>query len=93
MVWGHAAGPFKHWIYLFHMAVFFIASGILWDDSRVSDLHKCKSFIIRKLKSLWLPFVLCNSFFNLMHNFLLKTGSYSDNPDFAKVVKRANNHL
>lgn len=22
MVWGHAAGPFKHWIYLFHIAVF-----------------------------------------------------------------------
>ncbi len=93
MVWGHAAGPFKHWIYLFHIAVFFIASGILWDDSRVSDLHKCKSFIIRKLKSIWLPFVLCNSFFNLIHNFLLKTGIYSDNPDFAKLVKQANNYL
>lgn len=24
MVWGHSAGPFKHWIYLFHMAVFLL---------------------------------------------------------------------
>ena len=27
MVYGHAAAPFKHFIYLFHMAIFFMASG------------------------------------------------------------------
>lgn len=93
MVWGHAAGPFKHWIYLFHMAVFFIASGILWDDMRVSDLHKCKVFLLKKIKSLWLPFVLCNAVFNVMHNFFLGMGIYSDNPRFLKIVTGANNYL
>lgn len=93
MVWGHAAGPFKHWIYLFHMAVFFIASGILWDDMRVSDLQKCKAFMLKKLKSLWLPFVLCNAIFNLIHNFFLETGIYSDNPKFLRMVTGAYNYL
>ncbi|MFG6328327.1 MAG: acyltransferase [Lachnospiraceae bacterium] len=93
MVWGHAAGPFKHWIYLFHMAVFFIASGVLWDDMRVIDLHKCKVFVLKKIKSLWLPFVLCNALFNLIHNFLLETGIYSDNPQFLKMVTGPNNYL
>ena len=93
MVWGHAAGPFKHWIYLFHMAVFFIASGILWDDMRVSDLQKCKVFMLKKIKSLWLPFVLCNAVFNLIHNFFLQTGIYSNNPKFLKMVTGANNCL
>lgn len=93
MVWGHASGPFKHWIYLFHMAVFFIASGILWDDMRVTDLHKCRTFILKKMRSLWLPFVLCNAFFNLLHNVFLETGIYSDNPGFIKMVTGANNYL
>lgn len=93
MVWGHAADPFKHWIYLFHMAVFFIASGMLWDDMRVTDLHKCKAFILKKIKSLWFPFVLCNVFFNFIHNLLLETGIYPDNPCFLKTVKGANNYL
>lgn len=28
MVCGHSGVPFTNWIYLFHMALFFIASGI-----------------------------------------------------------------
>lgn len=93
MVWGHAAGPFKHWIYLFHMAVFFIASGILWDDMRVTDIHRCRTFILRKIRSLWLPFVLCNALFNLVHNLFLEIGIYSDNPMFIKMAAGANNYL
>ncbi len=91
MVWGHAYGPFKHWIYLFHMAIFFIASGILWDDKKVGDIGKCKEFFIRKMKTLWLPFVLCNAFFNLMHNIFLKTGIYSDNVKITKLIKGPGN--
>ncbi len=87
MVWGHAYGPFKHWIYLFHMAIFFIASGILWDNKNISNIKKCKEFFIRKITTLWLPFVLCNGFFNVMHNTFLKTGIYSDNPNFTRLVR------
>lgn len=93
MVWGHASGSFKHWIYLFHMAVFFIASGLLWDDMDVMCLKGCKDFLIKKTRSLWIPFILCNGFFNLMHNFFLKTGIYSDNPQFIKIVKGTSNYL
>lgn len=31
MVCGHSGAPFTNWIYLFHMALFFIASGYLWN--------------------------------------------------------------
>lgn len=93
MVWGHACGPFKHWIYLFHMAIFFIASGILYNNMNSINPHRCKTFLIRKTRSLWLPFVLCNASFNLMHNFFLKTGIYSDNPQFIKMVTGSGNYL
>jgi len=93
MVWGHAYGPFKHWIYLFHMAIFFIASGILWDDKKADDIRKCKEFFIKKMKTLWLPFVLCNGFFNLMHNLFLKTGIYTDNVKLTELVKGSGNYV
>ena len=32
MVCGHSGAPFTDWIYLFHMALFFIASGYLWNE-------------------------------------------------------------
>ena len=46
MVWGHASGSFKHWIYLFHMAVFFIASGLLWDNMDVLCLNVLNNFLL-----------------------------------------------
>ena len=45
MVCGHSGAPFTDWIYLFHMALFFIASGYLWNERNAhrpgSGLEPC----------------------------------------------------
>ncbi|MBQ9632326.1 MAG: acyltransferase family protein, partial [Lachnospiraceae bacterium] len=66
MVAGHSGAPFSHFIYLFHMAIFFIASGFFFKDRDSNDLHSLISAIKRKLRQLWLPFVLWHTFFVLM---------------------------
>lgn len=66
MVLGHSGGPFHDFVYLFHMALFFMVSGFLWNDKKVADLPTaCKSLLAR-LKGLLLPFALCNGIFTLL---------------------------
>ncbi len=37
MVYLHAGGGFSEFVNLFHMAVFFIASGYLWNRNKAAD--------------------------------------------------------
>lgn len=77
MVCGHSGAPFTDWIYLFHMALFFIASGYLWNERNAVTKKNVVQYVKRKAKSLWLPFVLINLFFTVTQNFFLKIGIYS----------------
>ncbi len=86
MVLGHAGAPFTHFIYLFHMAVFFIASGFVYKEistRKVSDIWR---FVLKKIKQLYLPFVICNSIFVLFHNLFLKLNVYTDNANIFLYV-------
>ena len=67
VVMAHAQGPGYRFIYLFHMATFFMISGYLWKTR--SNLSKDSVFIRRKIKSLYFPYVICNGAFLLI--FLL----------------------
>lgn len=62
VVWAHARGPGSTWIYQFHMPLFFLISGYLF-NSKTS----IREFVIRKIKSLYLPFVIWNSAIILFH--------------------------
>ncbi len=67
MVLGHSGFPGTDFIYLFHMALFFMLSG--WFFSlRGGPVH----FIKRKAVTLWLPFVLANTAFTVLNNLFLK---------------------
>ena len=55
VVWAHARGAFSGYIYQFHMPLFFLISGYLYHDN-----HPVKIFIVRKIKSLYIPFVFWN---------------------------------
>lgn len=57
VVLAHAQGPGHRWIYLFHMAVFFMVSGYLFGDYYEINVMQ---FIKRKIVSLYLPYVACN---------------------------------
>lgn len=59
VVWAHAYGPLLHYITQFHMPFFFFVSGLLYASVDVSG----KDYLLRKCKSLLLPFWYWNILF------------------------------
>lgn len=81
MVWGHCGFPGTRFIYLFHMPLFFMASGYLFDKDVMTTRTALKKFFLRKMKSLWLPYVIWNTVFLVLQNFFLKINFYTDNTE------------
>lgn len=69
MVIGHSGSPqlVHDYIYLFHMPLFYMASGYFYKGSHV--LHK-KKFIAKRIKGLYVPFLKWGFIFILLHNLL-----------------------
>ena len=78
MVIGHCEVPWKRYIYLFHMAVFIIASGYCFRDNHVKDFKHFVQFVIKKIRSLWLPYVLSTSFYWIGNNVFIDLNFYAD---------------
>lgn len=79
MVAGHAYVPFIHFIYLFHMAAFFIASGYCYNEKNPAAAGDLFHYILKRIKGLYLPYVVWNSIFSILHNFFIRINFYSDN--------------
>lgn len=92
MVMGHSGFPFTKYIYLFHMSIFFIASGYLYKDKDSDTLYSIFKFIFRKIKSLWLPYVGGMILFTMFHNVFMRIGIYCSKencaslPDYHQVL-------
>lgn len=73
MVIGHSKCPewLDHYIYSFHMPLFFIIGGLFLKKEVLLSPIK---FYIRKLKGLYIPFVLISLVFLLLHNTFLDLG-------------------
>ena len=78
MVIGHSGSPFTSFIYMFHMAIFFIASGYCYSNRKSDDLKSVYRNCIGKIKSLWIPYVAWMTVFSLLHNFFIKINVYTD---------------
>ena len=50
------------------MAIFFIASGYMWNDRHAESLKSCAKYIVSKIRTLWIPFSVCNIVFTLCNN-------------------------
>ena len=64
----------RNFIYLFHLAIFYYASGFLYKDKYVVDF---KTFLIKRIKSLYIPYVTYGSVFLILHNIFCYIGLYS----------------
>ena len=81
MVLGHAGTPGTNWIYLFHMAVFVIASGYCFRPKHSETLLKgVLPFIVKRIWQLRVPYAIWQSVFVLLNNWLLKINVYTSNP-------------
>lgn len=56
MVCGYSGAPFTNWIYLFHMALFFMRRDI-YGMSAMQRRKSVVQYMKRKVKSLWLPYI------------------------------------
>ncbi len=87
MVAGHAGAPFTKFIYLFHMAIFFIASGFFYKEQSSDSIKNVFNSILKKMKQLWLPYFVWNTIFVLLNNVFIKINVYTDNPDILNYVQ------
>lgn len=84
VVLGHTSTAFNNWIYLFHVPLFFIISGYCFKEE--DDLHVVPR-IIKKIKSLYLPYLIYGVAFVLLNNLFIKIGFYctQDSPYLSSI--------
>ena len=77
MVIGHSGCPklLFNFIYLFHMPLFFFCSGIFYREMLCKE--NVGAFLMKRVKSLYFPFVKWAVFFLLLHNLLMLVGIYN----------------
>ncbi|HPH63801.1 MAG: acyltransferase family protein [Paludibacteraceae bacterium] len=63
------------YIYSFHMPLFFFLSGYFFNLRYIDDK---RTFVKKKIKGLWLPFVKWALLFTVLHNLLLALGMYGE---------------
>lgn len=77
IVLGHTGFFGIHFVYLFHVAIFIIASGLFFKSNEIVSLKNVVQFVIKKIKTLYIPYVIVNTLFLLLNNILLKINIYS----------------
>lgn len=82
VVWGHAGGPYSSMIFRFHMALFFILSGWCFKDVYLDTLSNLRSCIWKKVKGLYLPFIIFNGITLTLRNLFILLNIYTDNEAF-----------
>lgn len=80
MVFRHTEAPCSEFVLLFHMAIFFIASGYLLRPEKVQGVKSLWEFIVKKIKGLWLPYFLFMAFYTVLNNVFIRLNIYTDNP-------------
>lgn len=70
---GHAGcpGPVSAFLYEFHMPLFFITAGYFFSLKYLDDEA---SFIKKRIKGLYLPFLKWSAFFLIIHNWMFDLG-------------------
>lgn len=73
MVIGHAncPGPLSNFLYEFHMPLFFIAAGYFFSLKYLDDEA---TFVKKRIKGLYIPFLKWSVFFLVIHNLMFKLG-------------------
>lgn len=70
-VHGGIAAKVSNFIGLFHMAIFFMASGYLYNSNSNKDVQALRNYIIKKIRKLYLPYFLINTLFIILNNLFV----------------------
>ena len=77
VVLSHAgiSGWLFNFVFIFHVPVFFLCAGYFFNTRYLADEH---TFVVRRLKGLYLPFLRWSVFFLVVHNLLFHCGLLSE---------------
>lgn len=81
VVLGHSGVMFENFIYLFHMSIFFIVAGYCYNIKYSESIYGIKNLFIKRMKSLWKPYVLWNIAFILLNNIFILINFYTTNKE------------
>lgn len=76
IVLWHADSPFSQYLKSFHVGVFFMISGYLVNDNYTRNIKGIGQLSVRRLKSLIVPFILCNAVCFFLNNLFIKLHIY-----------------
>lgn len=88
VVLGHSGFSLQSYIYLFHMPIFFMASGYCFNTKNAASPTALGQYAVKKLKGLYVPFVLFNAIFWLLHNVFIRLNICTDNPAFSSPMQK-----
>lgn len=91
VVCGHSAMPHSSIIFRFHMAMFFIISGWCFSDKYIQNFKSVLHLIYKKIKGLYLPFILFNGATLLLSGLFIHLNMYTDNPLFLEETPYGGN--
>lgn len=77
VVLGHTGFAGTSYIYLFHMAVFFMASGYFYKDRYSDSLKDLGKAVLKRIRGLWVPVVIWNTVYTLLNNLLIRCNIYT----------------
>lgn len=93
IVLGHSGLKQTNFIYLFHVAIFVIASGYLYNNVCAVSLQNLKKLYIKKIKNFYLPYVVWNVIFLSLTNIFILLNIYTNNTEFINGVEAGYNSL
>lgn len=80
VVLGHTYNKFcNNFIYLFHVGLFFVLSGYCFSQKYTDSIMGLWNLFKKRIKSLWIPYVVYNFIFLLLQNIWLKIGFLTSN--------------
>ena len=88
VVLAHSGFPLSGSVYLFHMPIFLMASGYCFRQKHAESPAALGSYVGKKIKSLYIPYVVFNGIFILLYNLLIRWNIYTDNPQFASPMEK-----
>lgn len=85
VVLGHANAPFKSFIYLFHMALFFIISGYFYKGEKLQSLNSLLLYCKKQWTRLILPYIIFCTTTLILNNFFININLYTNNSDLSLI--------
>lgn len=79
IVVGHAnQGEVSHFVYLYHMPLFFFISGYFYNDAYSQSVEGIITLIKKRIKSLYWPYLKYSLVFLCLHNLFFKIHIYGE---------------